>query len=302
MEPGNSGIHLHQDRSFALRSHPSPRRGSICTSQNRSGAQIDRDVAALAAPAYRRAKDAGGRRPSCTPFPRCVHGPHVRTSARHAGPRGYWAQRTTPFLEPLRTLAMITTTPLETLAAFAIVFVAGVVSTAGLGAYIADCGARHSKGGTSGDRVSGRCSRRPALAKACDGSLQRPLRHRPPSSPDVTRWGACHFHPLGKGTSVVLPGPPPPLPQAAPPPAWPWVRRFGSVRPNSTHRPTAAAPFSAPPFSRFHRPRRNGLLANACVPFATLTKPLPRAKPPGSLQSPRAGCKRACSTHPCADG
>ena len=47
--------------------------------------------------------------------------------------------------------------PLETLAAFAIVFVAGVVSTAGLGAYIS--GLRRTAtapDGTSGDPVSGR--------------------------------------------------------------------------------------------------------------------------------------------------
>ena len=47
--------------------------------------------------------------------------------------------------------------PLETLAAFAIVFVAGVVSTAGLVAYISGLRRKPTaQGGTSGDPVSGR--------------------------------------------------------------------------------------------------------------------------------------------------
>ncbi|MFP5446296.1 MAG: hypothetical protein ACLGIY_22390 [Betaproteobacteria bacterium] len=47
--------------------------------------------------------------------------------------------------------------PLETLAAFAIVFVAGVVSTAGLGAYISGLRRKATaQDGTSGDPVSGR--------------------------------------------------------------------------------------------------------------------------------------------------
>ena len=47
--------------------------------------------------------------------------------------------------------------PLETLAAFAIVFVAGVVSTAGLVAYISGLRRQATEqGGTSGETVVGR--------------------------------------------------------------------------------------------------------------------------------------------------
>ena len=54
--------------------------------------------------------------------------------------------------------------PLETLAAFAIVFVAGVVSTAGIGAYISALRPNaRAQGDTSGDPVSAGCAHRQDL-------------------------------------------------------------------------------------------------------------------------------------------
>lgn len=71
----------------------------------------------------------------------------------------------------------------------------------------------------------------------------------------------------------------------------PWAST--SFRPRHT-RPTVAA--FAPP-SRSRVPPATTAIAG----YSVLTKPSPPAKLRGSLQSPKAGCKRACSTHPSAE-
>jgi hypothetical protein len=118
-------------------------------------------------------------------------------------------------------------------------------------------------------------------------------RGRPPLRPLRSPIGSVELQPTASFDAHAGRLPAPAIPECTRfhRPPFPWAST--SFRPRHT-RPTADA--SALP-SRSIGQRATAATA-AC---SALTKPLPPAKPPGSLQSPRAGCRRACGTLPRAE-